>query len=222
MRHLKIAALAAVLSIFGIAHQASATPVILNLGGYGTITVTQVGPESDGVVDVLVTLNSGVEFVNTGSAPPGNHPDLAFTLAGNDSISSVSALQDGNGGAWAWAFYDVHSSPVSLSDGFGKYEYALYCSNCGSGDSNGNPGPLEFQIALAGITPQSFIANGSGTVFAADLFQPDGENGRTGLVRTTGDPNTPTSPVPEPTSLLLLGTGLFGTAAATRRRLLGF
>ena len=172
MKHLRIATITAFVSlfVFGIGNQAGATPLILNLGGYGTITVTQAAAN---VVDVLVTLNSGVEFVNTGSSAPGNHPDLAFTLAGDDSIGGAAILQDGAGDAWDWDFYDVHSSPVSLSDGFGQYEYALYCSNCGNGDSNGNPGPLEFQITLAGITPQSFIANDEGTVFAADIFQPE-------------------------------------------------
>jgi PEP-CTERM motif-containing protein len=211
-----------VLAVLFVASPAFATTFTLNssnccgTGPFGDIVLSQVDGDT---VDVLVTLKPGVGFVLTGSTAPGDHPDFAWTLTGAPSDVTITWIQTGGD---SWTFYDRHSSPISMSDGFGTYQFALYCNggpSCGPGGSHPNAGPIEFQVNSANITISSFIANSQGTIFAADVINgPPNGNGNTGLVRTTGGGRDITE-VPEPATLTLLGLGLVGVAQRARRRL---
>ena len=179
---------------------------------FGTITLTQT---ADGVVTIDEVLNSPAAFVGTGA---GN--SLVFSLNGNPNISTLTF---GGLDTTKWKTgADGKASPFADGD------YFVSCDglSCGPGASKTNPGPLDFTLtSTAGVNVSDFVPIDScykptpgalceAIYFASDIIGPSGKTGDVGAL--AGSPTPPATP--EPSSLMLLGTGALGLAGVVRRR----
>lgn len=164
---------------------------------FGTVDLSQTNATT---VTVTVTLNQahGTEyFAGTGAGDA-----LEFNLSGNPAIT-IANITTGFG---------VGPAPDTAST-FGSFDYSVTCTACQGGKSTNPAGPLSFTVTSAsGVTISDFVANSGGYIFASDIF---GNSGKTGNVAALGS-STPS--VPEPSSLLLFGTGVLSAAGMLRRR----
>jgi hypothetical protein len=166
---------------------------------YGTITLTLNG---SGGIDVSISLLSGNRIVNTGF-----DASVAFnsTLGGQIGVTGLpgtyTLVNSGN--------------PSSIGmDGFGTFEYGVLFNAQGGGA--GTDSSLTFTVTRVGGFSSVFqlvelSTNPPGSIqspFAVDIIC-DSCGPATGVVGTQ---------VPEPTSMLLLGTGLATLAAGLRKR----
>ncbi len=180
---------------------------------FGTVTLTQ---SATGVVTVNEVLNPPAAFVGTGA---GN--SLIFSLNGDPDISTLTF---GGLDPTLWTYgADGKSSPFADGD------YFVTCNglSCGPGASKTNPGPLNFTLtSAAGVNVSDFVpidmcyqptsrSACEAIWLASDIIGP---SGKTGDVGALGSTPTPPSSTPEPSSLMLLGTGALGLAGVVRRR----
>jgi hypothetical protein len=169
---------------------------------FGSVTLTQTGT----TVDVLIHLSNGEGYVKTG--------------AGDDQAFKFNAT----GVALGDITVDPHTPGLIATtgsysgDGGGAYTFGINCPTCGGGGSGAFFDDISFHVADA-LIADLVSPNGNGFIFAADIL---GTNGNTGLVEVTGCSTDcvqqQLSEVPEPGSLLLLGSGLVGAAMRLRKR----
>jgi hypothetical protein len=162
---------------------------------FGTIDLVQT---TSTMVTVTETLASNERFAGTGAGDA-----LEFNVTGPITIDVLTSG------------FAIGPAPDSAS-AFGSFLHSVTCSTCQGGKAGNPDGPLVFTVTSAGgVTIADFIDNSGGYFFASDIV---GNNGKTGNVGAKDGVTPPT--VPEPSSLLLFGTGLTAAAGVVRRRVI--
>jgi hypothetical protein len=163
---------------------------------FATVTLKPVNSPSGVHVDVDFAKDMYGIF-GFGFNTTGNDPDT-LTVQNVTTGWTLKSKSDENLGNWG-GFGDA-----------GKFEYAF--------DGPNTPGAVsEFSFDIVGLSPESLLEeNSKGWLFAAHITY----QGVTGNIWGNNDPKTPqdSSPVPEPATFMLLGSGILGIALWSRRK----
>jgi hypothetical protein len=167
---------------------------------FGTVTLTQDGT----AVDFIVHLNDPYAFVKTGALDSQAFEFNAISVA----LGDISITQNVAGQTLA-----AHAGPFTQGS-VGTFGFGIECDTC----ANAAPGSFNtnilFTVADSVITDFT-DPNLNGNVFAVDILNTT--NGATGPIDASGG-GVGGSTIPEPATLLLLGSGLLSLGLAGRVR----
>jgi len=163
-------------------------------GPYATVTYVLNGSN----IDVSVTMFPGFAAFGEGN---GNNGIFGFNIVGSTAGLNVSNFSPG---------ILTANLGGGQMDGFGNFDVTLSCCN-----PSGAITSFSFTVSRTGgfsSASDLFEANANGAHFAIHIAPTNGNP--TGFAADGGQ-NTE---VPEPASMLLLGSGLIGVAAGFRKR----
>ena len=161
-------------------------------GPYATVTYVLNGAN----IDVTVQMFPGFTAFGEGN---GNNGIFGFNIVGSTAGLAITNLSPG---------FLTSNLGGGQMDGFGNFDVTLSCCNPSNAVTT-----FSFTVSRTGgfsSASDLFEANANGAHFAIHVAPTNGNP--TGFAADSG------TSVPEPTSMLLLGSGLITLAAGLRRR----
>ena len=201
LRKLTLTLMVLAVATLGSAAVARADQAVINVpnsglagspGPYATVTYVLNGSN----IDVSVVMNAGFQAFGTGDANSGI---FGFNVVGSTAGLNITNLVGVN----------AFNASGGQMDGFGNFDVTLSCCNPASAINS-----FSFTVSRTGgfsAASQLFEANATGAHFAVHIAPTNGNP--TGFAADGGTPQ-----VPEPTTMVLLGTGLVSLGAGLRRR----
>jgi hypothetical protein len=180
---------------FGSTLVAKADPFTLTNGSSVTVVYTTSNPSVTATATYTLSGNIlTINVMNTSVVPAGEGVITAFGFSSNPDVTVSSSSYVGDGSGWAYS---------TINGGVGFVEHRFYTN----GIANGlNPGESGTGTMVLTTSPTSLIIDPNVIKFQG--IPPDGESETPGGVVV----------IPEPATMILLGSGLLGIVAGVRRR----